>query len=390
MAMVVGADVYDLRKSRQQKYLGEPMITVVVPAYNEELGIARTLDSLAANSYANKEILVVDDGSRDRTRHVVLAWKALNPDEPVWLIRQHNAGKAAAVNNGIKHAKGELVMVLDADSVLAPNALSEVPQYFADPRVVMTAANVKILENGSLLSLVQRYEYLVGYRLKKALNVYNMEYIIGGVGSTFRKSVANQVEGYDTDTMTEDIDFTLKLLKQGNVEQRVAYAPTVIAYTESVLSFGDLVKQRFRWKYGRMQSFLKNRELFFASQKKYDKRLTWYQLPYSLWAEVMFFLEPFMLALVMTTILILGDLLTLTSVYLTTTFYVMWNIWTDESESKRSKWRLMPLSLVQYPLFFILTAVEYAALVKCLARLHQLRSSLGHGTWEHVARAGAR
>jgi cellulose synthase/poly-beta-1,6-N-acetylglucosamine synthase-like glycosyltransferase len=251
----------------------------------------------------------------------------------------------------------------------------------------MTAANVKIRDNGSLLSLVQRYEYLVGYRLKKALNVYNMEYIIGGVGSTFRKSVAAEVGGYDTDTMTEDIDFTLKLLRNGNVKQRVAYAPTVIAYTESVLNFRDLVKQRFRWKYGRMQSFLKNRELFFASHKKYDKRLTWYQLPYSLWAELMFLFEPFMIVMVLTTILVLGDVTTLASVYLTTTFFVAWNIWTDESEDRRAKLKLLPLSLLQYPLFFILTAVEYGALIKSLARLHQLKSSLGHGSWEHVARS---
>jgi biofilm PGA synthesis N-glycosyltransferase PgaC len=392
MVLMVGTDVHDVRRSKSAaatRY--RPKISVIIPAYNEELGITRCLDSLAANTYANKEILVINDGSSDATAARVRAWKRRKANRQVTLrlINQKNAGKASAINNGLQRAAGSLIMVLDADSTLAPNALAEIPRYFADKRVALLAANVKIIEDGSIFSLVQKYEYLISYRLKKSLSAYNMEYIIGGVGSTFRRSTIKRVGSYDTDTITEDIDYTLKVLSQGNVKTRLNYAPTVHAYTESVMSFGDLIKQRFRWKYGRMQAFLKNRHLFFNRDAKYDRRLTMFQLPYALWAEVMFGLEPFLIAYIFLVVYTYHDLSTLLSVYLVTSTYIGLNILFDDSETTGSKLRLLPLTLIQYPLFFILSAVEYAALIKSLARIHQLRSSLGHGSWEHVARAGA-
>lgn len=391
MVMMVGTDLYDLKRAQQKHRRSyKPLISVIIPAYNEELVIERALDSICANTYRRKEIIVVNDGSTDATAAIVRRWRrrTANKSVALQLINQKNGGKAAAINNGMQKARGSLIMVLDADSLLAATALGEVPSYFTDKRVVMAAANVKILDDGSWFSLLQKYEYLISYRLKKSLANYNMEYIIGGVGSTFRASMVRRVGGYDTDTMTEDIDYTLKVLRRGNIKYRLTYAASVHAYTESVMTFRELIKQRYRWKYGRMQSFLKNRALFLNRGKQYDRRLTMWQLPYAIWAELMFSLEPLLIAYVLSVILIFQDLSTLASVYLVTTLYILLNVLFDDSETKRTKFKLVPLSLVQYPLFLILSAVEYGALIKSVARLHQLKSSLGHGSWEHVARSG--
>lgn len=391
MVMMIGTDIYDLKRTRAQRSRRyQPLISVIIPAYNEELVIERALDSINANTYRRKEVIVVNDGSSDQTSVLVRRWRrrVANKGMTLRLVNQKNAGKAAAINNGMTVAKGSLIMVLDADSLLAPSALSEVPGYFTDKRVVMAAANVKIIDDGSWFSLLQKYEYLISYRLKKSMATYNMEYIIGGVGSTFRASMVRRVGGYDTDTMTEDIDYTLKVLRRGNIKHRLTYAASVHAYTESVMSMRELIKQRYRWKYGRMQSFLKNRVLFLNRSRKYDRRLTMWQLPYALWAELMFSLEPLLIAYVLSVVLIYQDLSTMLSVYLVTTLYILLNVVFDESETRRTKLKLVPLTVIQYPFFLILTLVEYGALIKSVARLHQLQSSLGHGNWEHVARSG--
>ena len=390
--LMIGVDIHDIKSSRtsRQNKAGSPWISIIVPAYNEELGITRCLASLSANSYAHMEVIVVNDGSKDATAKRVASYQRKTRGSfNLRLINQKNSGKAAAINNGVSHAKGSLVMVLDADSILAPDAIAEVPRYFQDKKILLAAANVKIIDDGRILSTVQRYEYLISYRSKKALNTYNMEYIVGGVGSTFRKHIFKKVRGYDTDTMTEDIDFTLKVLQLGNRERIVSYMPTVRAYTEGVLNLSDLIKQRYRWKYGRMQSFLKNRNMFFNAQRKYDKRLTFLQLPYALWAEIIFSLEPILIAYFLVIIAIYGDLATLASAYSVTTGFILWNVVMDDSETRRSKFRLIPLALLQYPLFFILAMVEYVALAKSIGKIHKLKSSLkqGHGAWEHVTRA---
>ena len=133
-------------------------------------------------------------------------------------------------------------MCLDGDSMLEPDAVAKSVAYFRDERVVATASNVNILPGGGLLGLVQRYEYLISYHMKKAHNIFNVEYIIGGIGSMFRRETLDEVGLYDTNTMTEDIDLTMKIIaRKGNRNQRVVYAYDALTYTEAVPSFGSLV-----------------------------------------------------------------------------------------------------------------------------------------------------
>jgi poly-beta-1,6-N-acetyl-D-glucosamine synthase len=180
---MIGSDLHDIRRhrnTRRQRRVYEPFITVLIPAHNEAATILRALASVYENRYKHKEVIVIDDGSTDRTAEIVENIRQRYSLTSLRLIRQTNQGKAVALNQGIAQARGELITVLDSDSTLTPNALSEITTYFHDPRVVMAASNVKIMPGRGLLNLAQRFEYMVGHRVKRSLTTYNCEYIIGG------------------------------------------------------------------------------------------------------------------------------------------------------------------------------------------------------------------
>jgi biofilm PGA synthesis N-glycosyltransferase PgaC len=256
---MIGSDWQDIRRHRAARRTEGwyyPSVTVIVPAHNEETVILRAVESVYRSNYPRLDVIVVDDGSDDGTLDLVRRFQANHGQGRLRVLTQPNQGKAVALNHAIDQAYSDLVMVLDADSLLDVNAVSEIVNYFRDPAVGMVASNVKILRGRGILNLAQRFEYLVGHRLKRSLTAYNCEYVVGGVGSTFRRATAVEIGCYDTDTMTEDIDFTLKMIRYGDRSRRVMFAPHAISYTESVLTFHQLVQQRFRWKFGRLQAFL--------------------------------------------------------------------------------------------------------------------------------------
>lgn len=394
LTLLIGADLYDIkqimRKHKAKRSEYKPLITVVIPAYNEEMGVIRTLNSVMANTYSRVQIVVVDDGSKDKTLSMLRNFQRQHKGK-FTVVHQANAGKAAAINRAVQFwAKGSLVMVVDADSLLAPDAIANMVAHFRDRKVIAAASNVKIIPTRDLLGVAQRLEYLISYRMKRSLTTLNMEYIVGGVGSTFRKSALLKTGLYDTDTMTEDIDLTVKLIRHyGNKSYRVHYAADSIAYTEHVLTFKSLVKQRFRWKYGRFQTLLKNQELFFNNSRKYDKRLTWYQLPYALVGEFVLLLEPILVGYILFVAVRYTDVTSLISVYIIVTGFVFLMLTGEDSESTRSKVVLSSALPLAYVLMYILTAVEFAALVSSIRQSRQLfRREMHSSSWEHVERSG--
>ena len=388
---MIGSDWLDISRHRRPQDQGAywPSVTVVIPAHNEELVVLRALQSVYRNDYPWLRVIVVDDGSVDQTLSLIQRFKRRQDISNMLIVTQRNQGKAVALNAAIARADTELIMVLDADSLLNADTVSEIVRHFRDPRVVMAATNVKILRGRGALNLAQRFEYIVGHRLKRSLTAYNCEYIIGGVGSTFRRSMALDIGCYDTDTMTEDIDFTLKMIRYGDHAQKVVFAPNAITYTESVLTFRQLVRQRFRWKYGRLQAFMKNSHLFFSRHPTYDKRLTWLNLPFALYSEVTFMLEPVIIGFVAYVTIRYHTLGTIFTAYAVMTIYVALNVLAEDSNSLHQRLRLLLLAPVQYPLLLLVSAAEYWALLLVLRRLPDLLfRRQGHATWQHVERAG--
>jgi cellulose synthase/poly-beta-1,6-N-acetylglucosamine synthase-like glycosyltransferase len=281
-------------------------------------------------------------------------------------------------------------MCLDADSYIATDALRKAVRYFEDERVMALAANVRIIRSGGLLNLVQVFEYVVSYQMKKALTVLNIEYIIGGIGSTFRRAHLERVGFYDTNTVTEDIDLSMKILRDGNNVVRVIYGSDVIAYTESVIRISDLIKQRYRWKWGRCQTFLKNREMFFSTDGRFTKGLVWVYLPLAVVYELTFLIEPVMLAFIFSIIVVHRDYLTLASALGLISFYIMMNIISEETLSMAEKIQLIVLAPGMYLAFYLISFAEYVALLKSLANARNLKRSLATHThtWTSPQRVG--
>lgn len=396
---LIGADIYDLKHYRisnkrpknLKKY--QPLVRVLIPAHNEEQVIIRCLESVLRNDYQRFRVIVIDDGSTDSTYNKVRYYIAKHKlKNRVRLITQKNAGKGAALNNALKrHVKSGLVMVLDSDSTIASDAIRLDVEYLAQhPQVVATTANIKIMPDKKLLGLVQEYEYIISNRMRKSFSVVNAEYVIGGVGSLFKLSIIKKAGYYSSDTITEDLDLTFKIIQLGNKKNRIGYAANVHAYTEGVMTFRELIKQRYRWKFGRFQAYFKHRNLFFSSADIHDKRLTKLMLPYTILMDVLFLFEPIIFALLVAAAIYYGGGLVFAYGYAVITMYVGFHLAVDNTLKLRRKALLLLLAPVVYFLLAIASIVEYVALLRAVARLPKLRrnNSSENGNWQHVRRSG--
>lgn len=229
-----------------------PMISFIVPAYNEEKCIERTLESLLDIDYPKYEIIVVDDGSHDST--YVLARRFAR--RGVKVVQRPNGGKARALNLGLFFAKGEIIVTVDADSLVARDSLMELVRLFADPQVMAVAGNVKVLNRVNLLTRLQALEYVRDINIvRRAFDVFGATMVVPGVLGAFRRPVLDDVGSYDPDTVTEDFDTTVKVLKAGSVVQATTFAE---GYTEAPEKLGDLYRQRRRWYAGILQTIYKH------------------------------------------------------------------------------------------------------------------------------------
>jgi poly-beta-1,6-N-acetyl-D-glucosamine synthase len=391
---MVGSDIYGLLKVYKDKRHSQvvfPKFSVIVPAHNEENTILYSVTSVLQSNYPKDklQLIVVDDGSTDDTVAILEEFKSKS-EWNFTIVSQTNTGKARALNNALKnYAGGELVMCLDADSSIHPDALKNAAKQFENPQVVALSANVKIRRSGSLFNLIQAFEYLICYQMKRAQTVFNIEYIIGGIGSTFRHQILANIGYYDTDTITEDIDLTMKFIQLGNKNHRVIYGADVIAYTESVLDMSGLIRQRFRWKYGRAQTFLKNINLFFSRKNESNTFLTWFYLPFALFSDLTFFLEPFILGFIVYVIYAYTDWVTLLSAFCVIGAYITLNVLAEDSIPLKERCKLALIAPSMYFFFYLLSYVEYVALIKTYIKIREIPGSIRDGEcgWQHVARA---
>ena len=397
---LVGSDVYSVKHARtanarrgQRPY--RPTVSLVVPAHNEASIITETLECLAKIDYPKSKLQIIlgNDGSTDGTSKIIQKFIKAHKDEVnMVLYGQRNGGKANVLNNAIKSkATGTLVMCLDADSLIAPDAIKKAVAYFHDKRVVAMASNVNIIENGTILGLAQRFEYIIAYHMKKAQTIYNIEYIIGGIGSMFRRKKLEEVGYYDTNTMTEDIDLTMKIIAQGSKKDRVVYADDCVTYTEAVPSFKSLITQRYRWKFGRMQTFYKNYRLFFARGNRYSKALTWFILPYAVLMELLFILEPVVVTFIIMVSIYFRSPNTLLAALVVISSYIWVCVWSSNHLSIKDRVRLTLFAPSMYIIMYLMSIVEYAALMKALVHLPGVADSVSgkRTTWISPERSGA-
>lgn len=239
-----------------------PFVSVVIAAYNEEKVICKTINSILASDYPAFEILIIDDGSKDNTAGVVQETFANQP--LVRLIKKTNGGKSSAVNLGFKEAKGEVVVALDADTLIAENAISLLMNHFKDEHVAAVSGNVKVGNKGNLLTNWQHIEYVTGFNLeRRAFAALNCITVVPGAIGAWRKKSVEEAGYFKEDTLAEDTDITLTLLRNG---QKIEFEEKAYAYTEVPEDIKSLAKQRYRWVYGTLQCLWKHREALFNKQ----------------------------------------------------------------------------------------------------------------------------
>lgn len=240
----------------------QPKVTVIVPAYNEQINAVRTIDNLLKSDYDNMDILFVDDGSKDDTYTIVKT--TFEGNERISVMTKPNGGKASALNFGIEKADCDILVCIDADTVLQPNAISQMIPYFLDDKVAAVAGNVRVGNTLNLLTNWQKIEYSTSQNFDRiAFDAVNAILVVPGAIGAFRKTCIDEINGFTTDTLAEDCDLTIRLLREG---YKVRTCSKAISLTEAPETTRMFVKQRFRWTFGMMQCLWKHRDLLFNTR----------------------------------------------------------------------------------------------------------------------------
>ena len=238
-----------------------PFVSIIVPLYNEEKVLQQSVASLLVLDYPHYEIILVNDGSTDRTAELGSALagyqQGLHGPVRVVFIDKPNGGKSSALNAGIQYSTSEFVLCVDGDSRLTPETIAVSIRHFVDPSVGAVAGNVKVLNRGKWLTKLQALEYVEGLNmLRSAQSSLGLINIVPGPVGLFRKEAVRSAGWYSSDTFAEDADLTLTLRLNG---WKILYEPLAISYTEAPETLYQLLKQRYRWTRGILQSFRKHR-----------------------------------------------------------------------------------------------------------------------------------
>jgi cellulose synthase/poly-beta-1,6-N-acetylglucosamine synthase-like glycosyltransferase/peptidoglycan/xylan/chitin deacetylase (PgdA/CDA1 family) len=348
-----------------------PPVSIVVPAFNEAVGIERTVRSLAESDYPELEIVVVDDGSIDGTAQLV---DGLGLPQ-VTVLRQPNSGKPAALNHGIEEARHDIVVMVDADTIFEPTTIGHLVQAFQSPEVGAVSGNTKVGNRRGLLGRWQHIEYVMGFNLDRRLYdvLQCMPTVPGAVGA-FRREALADVGGISGETLAEDTDLTLAL---GRAGWRVVYEENARAWTEAPATLRGLWRQRYRWCYGTLQSAWKHRA---ALWRRGEERIGRRGLPYLILFQIALpMLAPLIDIFSIYGILFLDPLSVLGFWVVFTGLQLLlgWYAFKLDHESPRVLWA-MPVQQFVYRQLMYLVVVESVLTAVQGTRLH----------WRPIARRG--
>jgi cellulose synthase/poly-beta-1,6-N-acetylglucosamine synthase-like glycosyltransferase len=236
----------------------QPSVAVVIPAFNEEKVIVRTIRSVMMSSYKNLRIIVVDDGSTDRTAEVAReAYPADIASGRLLVLMKPNSGKAASLNYALNYFNEDIYIGIDADTVIAHDAIANLVPHFANPQIAAVAGNAKVGNRVNLWTRWQALEYITSQNFeRRALDLFDVVMVVPGAIGAWRTSLVKAAGGYAADTVAEDADLTMNLLEQG---YSVIYEDLALAFTEAPINADGLKRQRFRWSFGILQAIFKHR-----------------------------------------------------------------------------------------------------------------------------------
>ena len=250
---------YVSSKKKEQKFYTNkelPKVSVIIPAYNEEAVIEKTIKSVIKSNYPKDlfEVLVVDDGSKDKTFERAKKFES----EIVKVFSKKNGGKASALNFAIKRAKGEIIFTMDADTFVKPRSLKNMVVYFKDEEIMSVTPSIVTYKPKSIWQRIQHMEYLFGLFLRKTFASLNAIYITPGAFSAYRKKFFEKHGGFDEGNITEDLEMSLRIQYCG---YRIENSITSPAFTLAPKSFANLLEQRKRWYTGLMKNLWKHKKI---------------------------------------------------------------------------------------------------------------------------------
>jgi cellulose synthase/poly-beta-1,6-N-acetylglucosamine synthase-like glycosyltransferase len=235
-----------------------PFVSVLIPAFNEEGTISKTIRSVLSLDYPKRliETIVVNDCSTDRTRRMAESFGS----RITLLNNRKNRGKSYSLNRAMKVARGEFVACIDADSLVKGDALKKMVCHFNDPKVAAVTPALKVYKTRTFLEKIQHAEYLLNVFLRKMLAFIDAIHVTPGVFSVYRKDLLMKLGGFEEGNLTEDMEIALKLHKAG---YRIENDLNAVSYTYCPAKWGELFKQRIRWYRGAIQNSIKYKYMFF-------------------------------------------------------------------------------------------------------------------------------
>ncbi|HKM78697.1 MAG TPA: glycosyltransferase [Candidatus Bathyarchaeia archaeon] len=257
--------IHDRLQENYPDPVESPLVTVIVPAHNEEQNIGSLLYTLLDQSYSNLEILVVNDGSTDNTAQIVKDYRRRGVQ--LLDLPRPNSGKHAALNYGLTIANGEIVVFMDSDGLVERTCITRMVAAMQNPHVYAVAGNVKVANRVSLFTKVQALEYIRDINVpRRAFDLLDISIVIPGPLGAFRKEYLRTVGSYDPDTVAEDFDTTVKVNKaRDGMLVGIRNVTDAIAYTEAPERIRDLIKQRKRWYGGMTQTVIKHSDRRFVA-----------------------------------------------------------------------------------------------------------------------------
>jgi len=250
------------KKEKQNTFIQKneyPLVSVIVPAYNEEVNAVSSLQNLLKCDYPNFNIVFVNDGSKDDTLANVT--EAYQSNTIVTILDKPNGGKASALNYGINFTEADYVVCIDADTKLKSDAVSKLMRHFNNSEVGAVAGNVKVGNENNWITRWQSIEYTTSQNIdRKAFGYFNGIAVVPGAIGAFSKKAIEDAGGFTSDTLAEDADLTMRILRCGYI---IKNENSAVAMTETPESLQQFMKQRFRWTFGVMQTFWKNRDALF-------------------------------------------------------------------------------------------------------------------------------
>ncbi len=261
------------RKSALQDPSYRPTVAVIIPAYNEESVIEKTVRSVLRSDYPNLRVIVINDGSTDNTYQVVTqAFASEIASGKIVALTKPNSGKATAANYGLEQVTEEIFVAMDADTVIAKGAISYLVPHFRDEEIAAMAGNAKVGNRINVWTRWQALEYITSQNFeRRALDAFGVVTVVPGAIGAWRTAAVRQVGNYPYDTVAEDADLTMSLLQEG---YKVHYEDRALAFTEAPVNASGLMRQRFRWSFGILQATWKHRRAFWRGGA-----LGWFALP---------------------------------------------------------------------------------------------------------------